>query len=368
MLWTPSAERREFANAGLLDDLEGTARSQRISVLHQLVENGATIDELMRATQEGRLAHMLLEAALSPRSATYTLDEISELSGVSVDDTTRWFRAMGRGISKRSSAEYSADDVRLASLLTDYRELGLDEDSMFATVRILGRNVWAIADGAQSLLQDQLAEIGRDHPEDALRYAEELKRFAKFHTQILAHVMAVNLRQQIKADATDEHTPGAQEVAVSFADLVGFTALSEQLSAADLGQLAERLDTLTTAVVEHPVRFVKMVGDAVMLISPDSAALCRATLDIMAAARQEGLPALHAGIAWGTAVPSAGDWIGRPVNLANRIAAAAGPGEVLIDEDVQRKLGRYFPEAYESAGQVRLKGFHDRRQLFRLRA
>ncbi len=199
-----------------------------------------------------------------------------------------------------------------------------------------------------------------------MRYADEVRRFAEFQSQVLAHVMATHLGQKMKAVAANEHSPGAQGMAVCFVDLVGFTALGEQLDAVELGRLVGRLDTLTTGVVEPPARFVKMVGDAVMLISPDPIILCRTVLSIMAAARAEGLPHLHAGIAWGTAVPSAGDWIGHPVNLASRLVAVAKPTETIIDDEVRRRLD---PQAIptDPVGHFPLKGFSNSHQLFRLR-
>ena len=203
------------------------------------------------------------------------------MSGVAVEDVEKWFRAMGRGVTKTTAADYSDQDLRLAHLLSEYRGLGLDEDGLFALIRIIGRNIWAIADAAESLLRDRLVAISREHPEQAMRYAHELTRFAEFQDQVLAHVMSTHLRAQLKAEVADEQSPGAEDIAVCFADLVGFTALGEQVSPVELGRLAQRLDTLTTGVVEPPVRFVKMVGDAVMLISPDPTALCCAVLDIM---------------------------------------------------------------------------------------
>ena len=99
-------------------------------------------------------------------------------------------------------------------------------------------------------------------------------------------------------------------------------------------------------------------------VSVDPNALCRAVLDLMAAAQTADLPPIHAGIAWGTAVPSAGDWIG-PVNLASRIVNVARPHRILIDEATRIRLN---PEllSTEPAGAFTLKGLEGQRQLFRL--
>jgi adenylate cyclase len=360
-----SAIDREYAEAGLLDGLRGERRSRRVAVLRRLAGRSVSTAELKRATTEGRLAYLVMEDALLPQGPLYTLEQIARSAGLPVADVERWFRAMGRGGASGASADYSDEDLRWARLLGDYRELGLDEAGLFTSARILGRNIWATADAVGSLLQEQLSAAS-DDPEVGLRYAMELNRLAEFQAKLLAHAVSMNLRQRGGAESVSGLANSAQEVAVCFADLVGFSALGESTSPLSLARLAERLDELTTEVVEQPVRFVKTVGDAVMLISPDPAALAASVLRLIGRARGEGLPPLHAGIAWGSATPSTGDWIGPPVNLASRVSAVAQPDEVLVDEMFKSVLNS-SGLATDSAGMFALKGFGESRELFRLR-
>src|SRR5918998_5973475 len=99
-----------------------------------------------------------------------------------------------------------------------------------------------------------------------------------------------NLRQQI-IDA-EELAAGRRsdvhEVSVGFCDLVGFTRLGEGVPAADLGAIATRLAALAAEVAEPPVRLVKTIGDAVMLVAPEPAPLLHASLGLMEAAEREG--------------------------------------------------------------------------------
>ena len=125
------------------------------------------------------------------------------------------------------------------------------------------------------------------------------------------------------AERSGGRLPGAREIAVCFADLVGFTRLGEEVPAEELGQLAVRLEALTTEVVEPPVRLVKTIGDAVMLTSVEPEPLLDTALALLDAADAEGedFPQLRAGVAIGDALSRAGDWFGRPVNLASRITS-----------------------------------------------
>src|SRR5260370_25204692 len=137
---------------------------------------------------------------------------------------------------------------------------------------------------------------------------------------------------------------GSREVAVAFADLVGFTRLGEEVPPDELGRLAARLEALASEVAEPPVRLVKTIGDAAMLAAPEPAPLLAATLKLIEAADAEGqdFPQLRAGAAVGLALPRAGDWFGRPVNLASPITSVARPGGALADRELHdRTAGAY---------------------------
>lgn len=361
---------RAFTEAGLLEGLNGADWARRIHVLLHLAEHGTSVAALTEATHRGQLGYLLLDDVLTPRGATYTLAQICERTGISQPDVERWFRSMGRGVATEGAADYGEDDLRLARLLAENRARGLADAELFAFARIVGRNTATLADTTRTLIRRQL-EADPEHPERALRQAHELRRFSEFQSQLLARAVTTrlrqSLRQQIHAHAMNHHDPEARQVAVCFADMVGFTTLGEQLSPSELGELADRLDALTTDVVAPPVRFVKTVGDAVLLLSADPAPLATVAIELLAAAQRQGLPPLHAGIAWGTAVRSAGDWIGQPLNRASRIASVAGPGDVLIDTAAMRRLDRATVAA-EPAGPYPLKGFAGEHELYRLRA
>jgi adenylate cyclase len=165
-----------------------------------------------------------------------------------------------------------------------------------------------------------------------------------------------------------EGVESGREIAVAFADLVGFTKLGERLDPAELGQLTDRLGEIAGDVARGPVRLVKLIGDAAMLTSNDPGELLDSALELVAASEHEGegFPLLRAGVAFGRAVARAGDYYGRPVNLSSRITAVARPGSVLCDEAMQSAAG---DDAYRwsYAGARRLKGIGGEVKLFRAR-
>jgi adenylate cyclase len=169
------------------------------------------------------------------------------------------------------------------------------------------------------------------------------------------------------AERTGGRLPGSREITVCFADLVGFTRLGEEVPPDELARKAVRLEALTSEVIDAPVRLIKTIGDAAMLTSLEPEPLLDAALSLLEAAEAEGddFPQLRAGIAIGAALSRAGDWFGRPVNLASRITQIARPGSVLAEREVRESARGSFHWSY--AGERRLRGVRDPVPLFRAR-
>jgi adenylate cyclase len=162
--------------------------------------------------------------------------------------------------------------------------------------------------------------------------------------------------------------PGARDIAVAFADLVDFTRLGEAVEPEELERLSYRLAEIAREVAVAPVRFVKTIGDAVMLVCPDPAQLLKAMLDLADATdADDGMPRLRVGIAFGEAVSRAGDWFGSPVNLASRVTGSARPGTVLVAESAREAIGDAEAFRWSFAGGRKLKGISGETKLFRAR-
>jgi adenylate cyclase len=129
-----------------------------------------------------------------------------------------------------------------------------------------------------------------------------------------------------------------REVAIAFADLVGFTSLGDERGPGEASAAAGLLEKLAGDALRPGVTLIKTIGDEVMLASPDAAALAEAVVGLLAAAEGASeLPRLRA--AAGPAVSRAADWYGAPVNLASRLTALAEPGTVLADQAFRRAAG-----------------------------
>src|SRR4029453_15516632 len=123
--------------------------------------------------------------------------------------------------------------------------------------------------------------------------------------------------------------------AMCFLDLVGYTRLTEGRGDAAAAGLAESLAVLfRRSAREHGGVPAKWLGDGVMVHFRDPAGAVLAALQMVEQLPAAGLPPAHVGVAAGPVVVQGGDYFGRTVNLAARIAARAGAGQVLVSQRV----------------------------------
>jgi adenylate cyclase len=145
--------------------------------------------------------------------------------------------------------------------------------------------------------------------------------------------------------------------AMSFLDLVGYTRLTEQRGDATAAALVETLSSLVNrSSREHGGVPVKWLGDGVMIHHREPAGAVLSALGLVAELPQAGLPPAHVGVAAGPVVAQGGDFFGRTVNLAARIAAHASAGQVLVSQSVADSAP---PEGvrFVERGELPLKGF-----------
>jgi adenylate cyclase len=182
-------------------------------------------------------------------------------------------------------------------------------------------------------------------PEDSARFAElfALTGGATLDGQarLLDYVWRRHLQQSLRRHALRRTSDEEQTVlAVGFADLVGFTALSQQLSEAALSEVVSRFEELAyDTVAAGGGRVVKMIGDEVMFVTADVVAAARIALSLSDAyGGDEQLSDVRVGLACGPVLAREGDYYGPVVNLASRIVNIARPGSVLVSSDVVAAL------------------------------
>ena len=363
----------DFEAEGLLDGLEGQAREDRLALLEELEDDGASLQELHEAVAAGRLTLLPVERALAGAGRRYSPREIAEISGLDLQLVQRFGAALGVPYPGPDEQTATEADLEAVCRAKELRDLGLPEEGMLQVARTVGMGMARIAEANRELTVRTLMQPGDTEHDLAHRFAQAAEFMLPLFAPILNYTFQAQMLEQIRrdvigaADLESGEIRGTSDLAVCFADLVEFTRLGEEIAPEELGSVAGRFEEMASEVAEGPVRLVKMIGDAAMMVSAEVEPMLDAALDLIELAEGEGedFPVLRAGISYGPTLAQSGDYYGRSVNLASRITGIARPESVLIDEAVKKESGEGF--SYSYAGERKLKGIDSRVKLYRVR-
>jgi class 3 adenylate cyclase len=348
--------------AGLYDPDDPLA-AERLELVDYLVGLGATIDDMVTAWPG--LPGLAAQIALRGSGERFTPAEAAERAGVAFETARRIWHAAGFPSPESGAKVCTDDDVETLRVFDAATHL-LGEDVLLQIVRVIGTSMARIADATvgaflttvagPSLVDDpgglQLAKANTEAIELLRQAAGPMDAIFRRHFELF--------QRPLGADAG-----GTQELAVGFVDLVGSTALAQQLSVVELGRLLAEFDELVSdVVVLRGGRVVKLIGDEVMFVVADPATCCDIARELLRRLRaHERLPDGRGGLACGAVLSRDGDYFGSVVNLAARVVKLAAPGEVLVTTGVRDAV----PDgAFTAIGAREVKGFGDPVELFAL--
>ena len=357
----------DFAEAGLLDGLDGEERAARVRLLESLVADGVELEELRRAVQEDRLALLPVELVLAGK---YSAAEVETETGLPADTLLAVRRALGLPEAGAQDRVFTEPDLDAARSIRTFIEAGFTEEALNEISRVLGEGMARLSAASGQAFAQALIKPGESEDVIARRFADMAQTMAVALEPVLAAAFRAHALDNVRramisqAELAAGQVAGTQELAVCFADLVGFTRLGAELETESLGDVAGTFAELSAKVAEPPVRLIKTIGDAAMLVSREAGPLVAATLSLTEEIEAADLPAVRAGIAWGPAVTRSGDLFGHAVNLASRVTGIARPGSVLCTEEVRDAAPQFD---WSFAGRHRLKGVGDAVPLYRAR-
>ncbi len=351
-----------------------TPESERAELVDWLHSRGFSQEEI-----QSSFSPMLLPArrVLGDDGHYVSARETSEQVGLDLDLLTRFQRASGLpAVDDPDAAVFLQQDSDTATHIKRFLDLGMDPELMLAIVRVLAQGLANASEVINIAALDAVLHPGVSELDIATATEALASAAVPLLGPMINDLLLLQLRHKLETEAVNageraEGRPRAEAklVGASFADLVGFTALGEELPPEQLERLANRLAEIAHDVAQPPVRFIKTIGDAVMFVSNDPAALLDSALALLeAAASDETLPRLRVGVAYGWAVRRAGDWFGGPVDLASRITGAARPGGVLVSESARSQIGDDERFLWSFAGAKRFKGISGEVRVYRARS
>jgi adenylate cyclase len=361
----------DFAAEGLLDGLDGDAREARLRLLEKLEEDGVPLDELRGAVAEARLALLPLERVLAPPGRRFTFEEMAqraELDPAFLADLTR---ALGLPLPEGDEPIFTEHDLEAARTVGGFRAAGIGDAELLEVTRVLGHSLSQIVAALRSMFTQSFFDAGDSEYDVGVRWAAAAEELNPVLEKVVRYLLRAQQVAQLRHAVFDMAGlgTGTTRISVAFADLAGFTRLGEQVAADQLGSVAGRLTALATDAAQPPVRLVKMIGDAAMLVSTEPRALLDAILGLLVAVEAEGeeFPPLRAGIACGEGLSRGGDWFGAPVNLASRITDKARPGAVVVTAEFMEGIADDGYRWTKLPGRRKFKGISEDQVLFRVR-
>jgi adenylate cyclase len=366
-------EAVDIEASGLLDGLEGSARAERAELIEWLLAGGFTTEQIRES-----FAPMLLapRRILGDDGTLVSAREVSEKTGVDLDLLQRLQRASGLPrVEDPDAAVLTRVDGDAFAHAKRFRELGFTQEQIVLVIQVLTEGLIRAASVMRYAALAAVMEPGASELDTAKAVEALIRESVPLLGPLIEDMLRLQLLHAMETEAVSATErveglplPGARTVTIAFADLVGFTRLGEAVPPEDLEKLAHRLTDLARDVAAPPVRYVKSIGDEVMLVSTDPVAMLVALMDLVDAAEADGdLPALRVGLATGMAVSRAGDWFGSPVNLASRVTGTARPGTILVSEATREAIGEVDGFSWSFAGARRLKGIKDDVKVYRAR-
>ena len=319
-------------------------------IIAALRRAGVSDVDLGQAIEAGTLPLLAVESMILP-DQRFDIDDVAERSGIPADRVATLWGALGFATPRPGENIFNETDVAQLKSVAELADSGFaSREVIIQITRMLGASMARVA----AIQAELVLSRGRARDFDA---DTALVWFGETFGEVLEQVWRRHMQAAARARLSTPVDDEAPSQAVGFADLVGFTALSQQLESHSLADVVDRFESVAYGTVgRHGGRVVKMIGDEVMFTVEDPIAAARCALDLAESYHDaDDLSDVRVGVAYGTVIDRQGDLFGPPVNLASRMTAIAYPGSVLIDDDLQGLLEEHEEFSFRSMIPRRLK-------------
>jgi adenylate cyclase len=302
--------------------------------------------EIEQARRDGTASLLAIEHLVLTDPPEMDLAELTRRAAVSPEQVADLWRALGFADPMPGEKVFTKADVEMLDLVTGLIDSGVAEpDLVLQMTRVVGSSIARIALAQIEAfgLDDETDDATSssevlDSPDFAERAGVVLPTMPKVMAYVWQRHMQAAARSRVLRAATVPQEGSPQ--AVGFADLVGFTALSQQVSAHELAEVVSRFEGLAyDTVARLGGRVVKMIGDEVMFNVVDPRQAAEIALTLAETYRDDDeLSDVRVGLAYGPVLEREGDCFGPVVNLASRIVGIAFPGTVVVSDELHAAM------------------------------
>lgn len=369
---TPATLRR-WARGGVVPQFNGAWTSEAVAharVVAAMRRRGHSLAAIRVATEQGRLAFGLIEAIFLRDEDMVSRDQAVAQTGLDPELIERIVSTLGWSFAQ--AERLSVTEVQLLRYLAAVLEAGLPLAAMLELMRVYGQAIARVADAEVRLFHLYVHEPMLRSGESGIELGQEMRALTRellplaspvmecVHQRYLQHFVEQDVVAHMESEIDGKLDLGRLRVVIAFADLTGYTRLTEKEGDLEaLGAVERFVDSVQTTLPGE-ARVIKTIGDEVMIVGSDAGALTDWAVAFQRTQSRPPLPRI--GIHCGVALYRDGDYYGRDVNIASRVGARAGGGEVLVTRQVVEQAG---PDLrFERIGDVRLKGFSDSTEMF----
>jgi len=368
---------RRWASEGLVPQYEGEwipAAVAQVRIVARLRARGHTLAEIRRAHESGQLAGYV-QGMFAPPEGRYTLEQAAREAEIDEAMIERIY--MSLGMSTLSLDSIGEEDMEMIRYLAAMLSVGMPEAVLMQLARVYGQTMAQIADAEVRLIHlyvhepmmregvpgVQMAEAMEGLAGELLPFAAPFMRY--LHGRFLGHFIEQDVIGHMEAELSGDGMPeeGRMRIVVAFADLAGYTRLTEERGDDEAVDVVERF----VEAVEHSLpidaRVIKTLGDEVMVVGADAAGLTQWAVGFQQETPDDA-PKPRIGIHCGEAIYRDGDYYGRDVNQAARVVARAAGGEVLVTRPIVDTAEGVDGLSFELIGEIGLKGFSEPIELF----
>ena len=366
-----------WVQKGLVPGFDGhwtLAAAAYVRVVARLRARGHTLKQIKQATDSGRLAVGPIENLLRRSDGSYTLRQAARSSGLQVAMIERIVTALG--LASLLADPMSEEDVEVLRYVATMFEIGLPPEAFLQLARVYAQAVGQIADAEVRLVHLYVHEPMMRAGIPSVEIGEEMEGMVSelipfvvpllgyVHDRLLSHFIEQDLIGHMEAElGAEPGQAGRLRVAIAFADLAGYARLTVERGDEEALRTVERFVEAVAQTLPADARVIKTLGDEVMVIGSDPAALTGWAVQLQSGT-VPGDPAPRIGIHYGEVLYRDGDYYGREVNQAARVVARAAGGEVLVTRPVADVAVGVDGLQFHRIGEVTLKGFSDATELF----